>query len=188
MSFSYSNPATSTVLCTLNIIIHEQLRVAGEDPTIKRSYLLRHIVLEKRPSFRGHGDDLIVLKVVVCILSWRLRNNFPSPIILSDIDDIQDPRLIIYKYVGLYGPGWVYVLGMLPHGHLRLRTPKGRATDLDQGPHLRRGVRAGSLRALEPRARKRPAVGRGKNADMHKSHIYTQQYKVPLRDDAKSRG
>ena len=28
-----------------------------------------------------------------------------------------------------------------------------RATDLGQGPHLRRGVRAGSLRAPEPRAR-----------------------------------
>ena len=37
----------------------------------------------------------------------------------------------------------------------RLRTPRARTTDLGHGPHLRRGVRVGSLRAPEPRAREK---------------------------------
>ena len=47
----------------------------------------------------------------------------------------------------------------------RLWTPRVRATDLDQGPHLRRGVRAGSLRASEPRTRDKTR-GRKKDADV----------------------
>ena len=45
-------------------------------------------------------------------------------------------------YVGLYGPEWLYVLGITPRGDLPLWTPRVRATDLGQGPTLRRGVRA----------------------------------------------
>ena len=59
-------------------------------------------------------------------------------------------------YVGLQGPGWPYVLGKPLRGDLRLWTPRARATDVGQGPHLRRGVPAGSLRAMEPRAREKP--------------------------------
>ena len=47
--------------------------------------------------------------------------------------------------VGLHGPGWLYVLGMTACRYLRLWTPRARATDLGQGPHLCRGVRAGPL-------------------------------------------
>ena len=52
-------------------------------------------------------------------------------------------------YVGLHGPRWLNVLGMPPRGCLRLWTPRARATDLAQAPHLRRGVRVGFLRAAE---------------------------------------
>ena len=45
----------------------------------------------------------------------------------DDIDDIQDPRYHIIAiehsfnlYVGLQGPGWLYVLGMRPRGDVRL--------------------------------------------------------------------
>ena len=77
-------------------------------------------------------------------------------------------------YVGLHGPGWLYMLGMPPRGDLRLWTPRARATDLGQGPNLRRGVRAGSLRATEPRAREKTRGRKSKKMPMcKKKHIYT---------------
>ena len=96
----------------------------------------------------------------------------------DDNDDIQDPRYHMSRRtffnlcVGLRGPGWLYVLGMPPRGYLRLKTPRPRATDLGQGPHLRRGVRAGSLCALEPRAREKTRGRKRKNAQVPKKHIY----------------
>ena len=57
--------------------------------------------------------------------------------------------------MGLHGPGWLYVLGITPRGDLPLWTPRARATDLGQGPNLRHGDRAGSLRATDPRAREK---------------------------------
>ena len=81
----------------------------------------------------------------------------------DDIDDIQDPRYHMSRrtlfnlYVGLHGRDWMAlrVLGMPPRSFLRfgLWTPRARATGLGQGPHLHRGVRAGSLRVPELRAR-----------------------------------
>ena len=56
-------------------------------------------------------------------------------------------------HVSLHGPRWLYVLGITPRGDLP--THRARATDLGQGPNLRRGVRAGSLRATKPRAREK---------------------------------
>ena len=55
----------------------------------------------------------------------------------------------------MHGPGWLYALGMPPRGYLRLWTPRAHATDRGQGPDLRRGVRAGSLRVPKPRAREK---------------------------------
>ena len=52
----------------MNIFIIVELSVAGEGPTVEWSYLPRKIVREKRLSFRGHGDCLIVLKLVVCLV------------------------------------------------------------------------------------------------------------------------
>ena len=57
--------------------------------------------------------------------------------------------------MGLQRPGWPYVLGMPPRGDVRHQTPRARATDVGQGPHLRPGVPAGSLRATEPEAREK---------------------------------
>ena len=70
------------------------------------------------------------------------------------IDDIQDPRyhmrrrtffnlsVMYYLSVGLHGPGWLYVLGVLPRADVPLSTPRARATDLgrdrtwlSQAPH-----------------------------------------------------
>ena len=60
-------------------------------------------------------------------------------------------------YVGLHAPGWLYVLRMPPRGYLPIfPTPRARATELGQGPNLRRGFRAGSPHAPEPRAREKP--------------------------------
>ena len=58
-------------------------------------------------------------------------------------------------------------------GCLRLRTPRTRATDLGRGPRLRRGVRAGSLRAPEPRAREKTRGRRRKKCRCaKKTHLY----------------
>ena len=48
------------LLFTLNTIMLVQLWVAGEGPTVEWSYLPRKIVREKRPSFRGHGDCVLL--------------------------------------------------------------------------------------------------------------------------------
>ena len=42
-------------------------------------------------------------------------------------------------YVGLHAPGWLHVLGMSPRADVPLSTPRARATDLSQGPHMRMG-------------------------------------------------
>ena len=57
---SYSNPAEHVLLFTLNIIILAQLWVSGKGPTIEGSYLPRKIVREKRLSFRGHRDCILL--------------------------------------------------------------------------------------------------------------------------------
>ena len=107
-------------------------------------------------SWRLH---LIVPKVVPCLASWCREIPFHHQVMSDDIDEIQNRRYHMNRrtfftlYAGLHGPGWLYVLGMPPRGYLRLWTPRARATDLGQGRHLRRGVRAGSLHAPEPRAR-----------------------------------
>ena len=76
-------------------------------------------------------------------------------------------------YVGLQGPGWPYVLGMPPRGDLRLWTPRARAADVGQGPHLRPGVPAGSLRATEPRAREKARGRKRKKCRWaKKTHLY----------------
>ena len=48
-------------------------------------------------------------------------------VLSDDIDDIQDPRYHIIAagyyfnlYVGLQGPGWLYVLGMPPRADVQL--------------------------------------------------------------------
>ena len=51
--------------------------------------------------------------------------------------------------------------------------PPEHATDLVQGPHLRRGVRAGSLRAPEPRAREKTCGRKRKKCPCAEKHIRT---------------
>ena len=50
-------------------------------------------------------------------------------------------------------------------------TPRACATDLGQGPHVRRGVRACSLRVQEPRAKEQTRGRKRKNADVHNNSI-----------------
>ena len=79
-------------------------------------------------------------------------------------------------YVGLHGPGWLYVLGIPPRADLPLRTPRARATDLGQGPNLRKGSGRGPY---EPRSReheKRPATGGEDNAERPKRNMYINVY------------
>ena len=62
ISYSYSNSAVYyySGVFALKIIILVQLWVAGESPTIQWSYRPRKIVREKRLSFRGHGDCILL--------------------------------------------------------------------------------------------------------------------------------
>ena len=79
----------------------------------------------------------------------------------DDIDDIQDPGYhnkaaghSFNLYVGLQGPGWLYVFGILSEGCATFNRqstchgPRPR-------PKLAHGIRAGSLRATKPRAREK---------------------------------
>ena len=62
ISYLCSNPADYyQVLFTSSIVLLVQLLwVAGEGPTIEWSYFPRKIVREKRLSFRGHGDCILL--------------------------------------------------------------------------------------------------------------------------------
>ena len=59
-------------------------------------------------------------------------------------------RTFFNVYVGLHGSGWLYILVVPLRRYLWLRAPRARSTNLEQGPGLRRGVRAGSLNAPTP--------------------------------------
>ena len=68
-------------------------------------------------------------------------------------------------YVGLHGPGLLYVFGMPPRANVLLSTPRARATDLGRGPNLRIGP---GRAPCVPRSREheeRPAAGREKNVE-----------------------
>ena len=75
-------------------------------------------------------------------------------------------------HVGFHRPRWLYVLGITPRGDLPFWTPRTRATDLGQGPNLRRGVRAGSLRATESTAREKTRGWKRKKCRSAKTHLY----------------
>ena len=106
----------------------------------------------------------------------------------DDIDDIQDPRYHMSRrtfFQLVHEPSdilltctWVY-MGLdgftcsesLPVGTWHFE-PRARATDLGQGPNLT-PLRAGSLRATEPRARdKTRARKRKKIRSAKKTHLY----------------
>ena len=83
-------------LFALNIIMLLQLFwVAGEGPTIEWSYRPRKMVREKRLSFRGHGDYILL---TVCgkwshVLQVGVGEiPFHHQVMPGDIDDIEDPR------------------------------------------------------------------------------------------------
>ena len=81
------------------------------------------------------------------------------------------PMPFFNLYVGLHGPGWLYVLGMLPRGYLPLWTPRARATDVGQSLVFRGVPCVPRSRELE----KRPAAGREKNTVSWcttKTHVY----------------
>ena len=146
-------------------------------------------IIHARSCVRGDYPSEVVEMVSYCTKSSRMSRKlvsgntvpFHHQVMSDDIDDIQHPRyyrrrrIFFNMYVGLYGPGWLYVLRMPPRGDFRLWTPRARATDLGQGPHLRRGVRAGSLCAPEPRAREKTRGRKRKSAESRcaKKHIYT---------------
>ena len=79
--------------------------------------------------------------------------------------------------MGLHGPRWLYVLGILPWGDVPLWTPRARATNLGRGPNLSMG----SGRAPRvPRSREhelRPPAKREKNVEgSKKEHLYIDVY------------
>ena len=127
--------------------------------------------------FEVMGIHLTVLKVVAC-LAWCRGKTFPSPskYCLTILMTFKIPNITwavghsFNLYIGLQGPGWLYMLGIPPRADVPLWTPRARATDLGQGPNLR----AGSGRApCVPRSReheKRPAAGREKNAKVPEKH------------------
>ena len=102
----------------------------------------------------GHYFNLSITKQCLTTLTaftipditWAVEHSFN--LYVHEPSDI----LVICTWV-LHGPGWLYVLGITLRGDLPLWTLRARAMDLDQGPNLRRGLRARSLRATEPRAR-----------------------------------
>lgn len=76
-------------------------------------------------------------------------------------------------HVGLHGPGWFYVLGILPRADLALSTSRARATDLDHGQNLRKGSGRAPCVPQHREHEKRPAAGRGKNVkEPKKTHLY----------------
>ena len=101
---------------------------------------------------------------------------FNIPDITWDKGHFFNLLIMHYVRVGLHGPGWLYVLRILPRGDVPLSTPRARATDLGRGPNLRMG----SGRApCVPRSREheeRPAAGREKNAEGWKEHTYLYIY------------
>ena len=80
-------------------------------------------------------------------------------------------------YVGLQGPGWLYVLGIPPRGDLPFWIPLARVSDLGQGPNLRA---VSGWAPCVPRSReheKRPAAGREtKCRYTKKTHLYMCMY------------
>ena len=60
-----------------------------------------------------------------------------------------------------------------------LCAPRSRATDLGQGPHLRRDVRADSLRAPAPRAREKTHRQKRKMTMCKKKHLHMVFYIAP---------
>ena len=95
-----------------------------------------------------------------------------------------------YVYVGLHGPGWLYVIGLPPRADLPLWTPRARATDLGQGPNLSKGSGRTPCVQRSWEHEGRPAAGREKNANRSNKHIYISVYQAALRDvrNVKSRG
>ena len=111
------------------ILVQQQqlLWVAGEGPTIEWSCLPRKIVREKRPSFRGQSGRLYRTKR--CRMSRKVGMGevpFHHRVMSDDIVDIQDPRYYMSRrhfsnlYLGLHGPGWIYVLKIPLGGQWRL--------------------------------------------------------------------
>ena len=98
-------------------------------------------------------------------------------------DDIQDPRyhmslcrnqldVCFHLYVSLYGPGWLYVLGMPPRGSPRLSTHRACATDTSARVHNCAVVFEQAPCVHRRRDHeKNPATRRKKNAAVKRKHI-----------------
>ena len=105
-------------------------------------------------------------------------------VVSDDIDDIQDPRnhmrhRTFFRPVN-DGPGWLYVLGIPPRADLSLWTPGARATDLGQGPNMRKGPERA---ACVPRSREHDERSAAREKEIPKgqqTHLYI--YRVPLQD------
>ena len=112
-----------------------QLWVAGEGPTIEWSHLARKIVRERRLFFL-EGMEIVSYCTKSGHMSRKLGIGeilFQHHVMSDDIDDIQDHRYRMSRrifwglkcttsitYVGLHGPGWLYVLGIAPRADLPL--------------------------------------------------------------------
>ena len=133
--------------------------------------------------------------------SRTFLSRFHHQVISDDIDDIQDPirnmsRWTFFKPVRGFAWAWMAIRARnhSPWG-LATLNPLSTCHGPRPGPNLRSGVRAGSLRATEPRALEKNRSRNGTKCRWAKKNIYTwysgvHSNKVPLRDvcDAKSRG
>ena len=81
-----------------------------------------------------------------------------------------------YVRMGLHGPGWLYVLGMLSRADVPLTTPRARATDLGRGLNLRMGSGRAPCVPTEPRARGETRGRERKKCRMVKKRIYIYMY------------
>ena len=139
-----------------------------------------HALLGEHYSPVSHEPSDIILNFPSPSNFWRhwrhsttQRSHEPSGI-LSTCTWAVGHSFNMYWYVGLHGPGWLYVLGITPRGDLPLRAPTARATGLGQDLNLCHGVRTGSLRATEPRAREKTRGRKRIKFRCAKKHIYTQ--------------
>ena len=100
----------------------------------------------------------------------------------DDIDDVQDPiyhmrRRTLFNLLMYYVRGcactWMALRAQnpSPSGLITLN-PQSTCYGPRPGPKLVCGVRAGSLRAMEPRARGKTPGRKRKNAEGPKEHIY----------------
>ena len=123
--------------------------------------------------------------MVACLACWCRGNPFSiNKYVMSDaIDDVQNPRYLMRRwtffnllmyFVRGFACTWTAPRARNPSpSRLATMNPKSTRHGPRLGPTLGCWVRAGSLRATEPRARGKTCGRNGKKCRRAKKHIYT---------------